>query len=150
MEQHSQEVMLRNSSGSPGLHPAAVMGIPESLYWAPASSHSDWCYMHTCKEKGKKTHSTNNSQNLIFADCGSSQRYGGRHKSNLLLLFFFFSQVVTLPSFPISSPQKTNKKPTSCSHNKITLHYPCVKPKSPENLLSQRKRLLQGQQPHVY
>lgn len=150
MEQHSQEVMLRNSSGSPGLHPAAVMGTPESLYWAPASSHSDWCYMHTCKEKGKKTHSTNNSQNLIFADCGSSQRYGGRHKSNLLLLFFFFPGCHS-PLLPhLLPPQKNKQKTTSCSHNKITLHYPCVKPKSPENLLSQRKRLLQGQQPHVY
>lgn len=54
MEQHSQEVMLRNSSGSPGLHPAAAVGTPESLYWAPASSPSGQCYMHTCKEKGQK------------------------------------------------------------------------------------------------
>lgn len=54
MEQDSQEVMLWNSSGSPGLHPAAAVGTPGSLYWAPASSPSGQCYMHTYNEKGKK------------------------------------------------------------------------------------------------
>lgn len=52
-EQHSREVTLRNSSGSPGSHPAAAAGTPGSLYWAPASSPSGQCYTHTCKQKGQ-------------------------------------------------------------------------------------------------